>query len=112
MKEGVVDTQKEQDVSESMGEVLLKPSLIFPMPLEESNPDLLILHVNQSMMTASDGMKELDGFNFSIKAPEELKLSGFESILHLIPVLTGCCILHEADLVFFDKGHPQNFPKR
>ena len=65
-----------------MGEAPSKPSLIFPLPVKESDPDSSISYVNQSLMTASDGMKVL-----SIKAPEELQQKGFESILHPIPLI-------------------------
>ena len=40
--EVVVDIKKECGVSESMGDTPSKSSLIFPLPVEESNPDLLI----------------------------------------------------------------------
>ena len=56
-----------------MGEAPSKTSLIFPLPVEESDPDLLISYVHQSLMTASDCMKDLDGFSFGIKAPEGLQ---------------------------------------
>ena len=69
-----------------MGEASLKPLLIIPLHVEESDSDSLISYVNQSLMTAN-GMKELDGFSFGIKAPEELQPKGFESILHPIPGL-------------------------
>ena len=82
-----------------MGEAPSKPSLIFPLPVEENDPDSLISYVNQSLITASDGMKELDGFSFGIKAPEGPQPKGFESILNPIPVLVGmgCCMLNEKD---------------
>ena len=81
--------------------------------MEESNPDSLISHKNQSLMTASDDM-ELDGFSYGIKTPEELKAKGFESILHSIPALNGmgCCMLHAKHLDCFDEGHPPNSHKR
>ena len=63
-------------------------------------------------MTALEGMKELDGFSFGIKAPDGLQLKGFESILHLIPGLMGCYLVIKKDLVCFDEGHPQNSSKR
>ena len=63
-----------------MEEAPKKPSLIFPIPIEESDPDSLISSVNQSSMTASVGMKDLDGFSFGIKASEELQPKDFESI--------------------------------
>ena len=71
--------------------------LIFPLPIEDRDPDLLISYVDQSWMRESDGMKELDGFSFGIKAPEELQPKKFESVLHPIPGLMGlgCCILNE-----------------
>ena len=86
--------------------------MIFIIPLEKSGPDLLISYVNQSFMRASDVMKELDGFNSEIKPTEGLHLKGFESVLHPIPGLIGCCIFHEADLDCFDEDHPQNSSKR
>ena len=70
MKEVVVDIEKEYGVSESMGDTPSKPSLFLPLSVEQSDPDLLISFVNQSLMTASDGVKDLDGFSFGIKAPE------------------------------------------
>ena len=94
-----------------MGEAPLKPSLIFPLFWGESDHGLLISYVNQSLMTASDGMKELDGFSFGIKAPNGLQPKGFESILHPIVGFMGWCILHENNLDYFDEGHPQNSPK-
>ena len=48
--------------------------------MKESDPDSLISYVNQSLMTDTDGMKELDGFSFGLKAPEGLQPKGFESI--------------------------------
>ena len=54
-----------------------KLSLIFPIPVKESDPDSLILYVNQSLMTTSDGIKELDGSNFGTNAPEELQPKGY-----------------------------------
>ena len=77
--------EKEYSVSELMGEASLKPLLIFPLPLGENGHDSLILYVNQSSMRALDGMKELDGFSFGIKAPEGLQPKGFEIVLHPIP---------------------------
>ena len=72
MKKVIVDIEKEYAVSESMGEASLKPCLIFPLPVEESDPDSLISYVNHPLMTVSDGVKELDGFSFGIKTPEGL----------------------------------------
>ena len=88
--------------------------LIFSSPVEESDPDSLISNENQSLMTASDGMKELDGFSFGIKAPEELQPKGFESICNPIPALMcmGCCILDEKHLDCFVESHPPDSPKR
>ena len=59
-------------------------------------------------MTASDGMKELDGFSFGIKTPEEVQLKGFESIQIPIPALMGmgCCMLDEKHFDCFNEGHP------
>ena len=84
LKEVVVDIKKEYDVSESMGEAPLKPLFIFPLPVDKSDPDLLISYLNQSLMTASDGMKERDEFSFGIKAPEELDASNsrINGLLH------------------------------
>ena len=92
-----------------MGEAPSKLILIFPIPVEENDPDSLISYVNQSLMTATDGMKELDGFCFCIKVPEGLQPKGFESILNLIPGLMwlDCCMLSERDLDCFDEDHPQ-----
>ena len=101
LKEVVVDIEKEYE-----------PSLMFPLDLEESDPDSLISYVNQLFMRASDGMKQLDGFSFGVKAPKGLQQKGFKSALHPILGLMGCFILHEADLDCFDEGHPQNSHKR
>ena len=68
LKEDVVDSKKEYGVFESMGEVPLKPLLIFSLHVKESDHDLLIFFVDQSLMTASDGIKKLDGFNFLCKS--------------------------------------------
>ena len=97
-----------------MGEAPLKPSLIFPFPVEESNPDLLISNENQSLITASDGMRDFDGFSFVIRAPEGLQPNGFESILNPIPELMwlGCCMLFEKDPDFFNEDHPPSSCKR
>ena len=46
-KEVVVDIKKKNSVSESMGEAPSKPLLIFPFPVEENDPDLLISYGNQ-----------------------------------------------------------------
>ena len=46
LKEVVLDIEKEYGDSESMGEVSLKPLLIFPLPVEESDHGLLILYVD------------------------------------------------------------------
>ena len=89
LKESVVDIEKEYGVSESMGEAPLKPLLIFPLSVQDSDANLLISNVNQSLMKASDGMKELDGFSFGIKAPNGLQPKGFESILHPIVGFMG-----------------------
>ena len=80
--------------------------------MKESDPKLLILYVNQSLMTASYGMKELVRFIFGVKAPERLQLKRFESVLHPIPGLRGCCIFNRKDLLGFDEGLPSNTPKR
>ena len=85
-KENEIDVEKEYSVSESVGEAKSKCSLIFPLPVEESDHDLLILYINQSLMTATYGMMELNGFSFGMKAPEGLQPKGFESVLNLIPV--------------------------
>ena len=95
-----------------MGEVPLKTLFIFLLPLEGSDHVLLISYVNQSFMTSSDGMKGLDGLSFVIKAPEGLQPKRFESVLHLTPVLMGCCLLHEKDLNCLDEGHSPNSPKQ
>ena len=73
--------------------------------MEESDCDLLTSYLNQSLMTASDGMN-------GIKAPEGLQPKGFESILHPFPRIRGCFILHEKDFVCFDECHPPNSYKR
>ena len=67
LKEVVVDIEKTYNNFESMGEAPIKPMFIFPLSLEQSDHDLLMSYVNQSLITASDGMKELDGFSFGIK---------------------------------------------
>ena len=72
-----------------MEEAPSKLSLIFPIPVKKSDPDALILYVNQLLMTASDGMKELDGSNFDTKAPEELQPKRFESIQNPLSALMG-----------------------
>ena len=59
-------------------------------------------------MRALDGMIEIDGFTFGVEAPEELQPKRFYTDLHPILGLMGCCILYEADLLCFDKGHQQN----
>ena len=61
-----VDDEKEHDVSETEKEVPLKASLICPLPLKESDPDLLISHVNQLLARASAGKKEWDGFTYGV----------------------------------------------
>ena len=93
----VIDIKKEYGSSETMGDEPSKPSLIFPTPVEASNLDSLISYVNQSLMTASDGMEELDGLSFGTKTPEALQPKGSESIWIPIPALMGmgCCMLHE-----------------
>ena len=93
-----------------MGEALSKASLIFTLPVEESDPDSLISYTNQSLMTVSDDMKELDGFCFGIKAPEDVQQIRFESIWKLIPALMGigCCMLDEKHIDCFYEGHPPN----
>ena len=53
-------TLKRIDVSEAKEKAPLKGSLIFPIYLEERDPDLLISYANQSSMMASDSKKELD----------------------------------------------------
>ena len=58
--EVLLDAEKEYSVSETIRETPLKPSLIFPIPVEESNTESLISYVNQSSITASDVMKVLD----------------------------------------------------
>ena len=65
-------------------------------------------------MTSSDGMKELDGFNFGINAPKELQLKGFESIQNPISELMGmgCCMLEEKHLEFIYEGHYPDSCKR
>ena len=82
LKEVVVDIEKEYDVSESMGEVPLKPLLISPLPLEESDHDSLISYVNYSLMKATYGMKELDGFSFGITATKGLQPKECDRLLH------------------------------
>ena len=61
-----VDVEKEYGVPNSVRESPLKHSLIFPIPWEESCSDSLISFVNQSLMRASDGMKELDVLSFCV----------------------------------------------
>ena len=39
LRKVVVDFEKEYGVYESMGEAPLKPSLVFPSPVEQSDPD-------------------------------------------------------------------------
>ena len=96
-----------------MEETPSKPSLIFPLPVEESDPDLLISYVQQLLMSASEGMKELDWFSFDAKAPKWLQPKGFESILNPIPELRwfGCHMFYEEDLDCFYEGHQPNSPK-
>ena len=108
--EVVIDLKKKYDLSETMGEAPSKHSLIFPISVKESDLDSLISYVNQSMMTASDGMKELDGSSFGKKIPEELQPKGFESIQNPIPELMGIgqCMLDEKHLDCFNKGHLLN----
>ena len=113
LKEKAVDIEMKYNVSESMGEAPLKPLLTFSLTVEESDPDLLISYFNQSLMRASNGMKELDGFSFGVKPSEGLQPKGFESILHPMPWFKrNYCILHKADLDCFDEGHQQNSRKR
>ena len=45
-KEVAIGIKKEYDFSEANGEVPFKVSLIFPISLEESDPDLLISSIN------------------------------------------------------------------
>ena len=52
-------------------------SLIFPIPVKESNLNSLMSYVNQTLITISDGMKELDGSNCDKKKPEQLQPKGF-----------------------------------
>ena len=54
LKEVVTDIEKEYSVFESMGDIPSKHSLLFPLPVEESDLDLLFSYVNQSLMTASN----------------------------------------------------------
>ena len=74
------------------------------------DPDWLISLVNQSLMTASDGVEEFDGFIFDMKALEGLQPKRFESILNAYPGLMwlGCCMLFEKDLDCLDEGHPSH----
>ena len=74
LKEVVVDIEKESKVSEPMWETPLKPSLMSPLPFDESDPDFLISFVNQSSMTTSEAMKEWDGLSFDLKTPEGWQL--------------------------------------
>ena len=104
MKENVVDIEKEYGVSQ-YGRSTIEALLIIPLPVKESDHDLLISYVNQSLMKTSDDMKELDGFCFGIKAPEGLQPKRFEFVLHPIPGLMGCSILYHKDLDCFDEGH-------
>ena len=60
LKDILVNIENEYNASESMEEAPLKPLFIFPLPLKQSDPDSLISYVNQSLMRASYGMKELD----------------------------------------------------
>ena len=43
----VIDIKKDYVVFEPMGETPSRLSLIFPLPVEESDPDSLVLYVNQ-----------------------------------------------------------------
>ena len=97
-----------------MREAQSKPSLIFPLPVKNINPDSLISCVNQSLMAASDGMKELDGSSFGTLTPEDLQPKKFESFWNPILALmgVGCCILDEKHLDCFNEGHPEIFCKR
>ena len=69
----VIDSKNDYGVSELMREAPSKPTLNFSILVGENNPKLLISYLNQSLMTASDGMKELDGSSFGTKIPEELQ---------------------------------------
>ena len=70
MKEFEVYIEKEYDVSESMVEAPLKPSLTFPIPLKVSDANSLISYLKKLLMRVSNGMKELDGFTFGVKPSE------------------------------------------
>ena len=90
-----------------MEEAPLKSSFIFLIPVEESNPDSFISYVNQSLMTALNGMKELNGSSFGTKTSEELQPKEIESILNPIPSLMdmGCCILDGNILIALMKSN-------
>ena len=65
-------------------------------------------------MTASVGMKELDGSSFGTKACEELQQKGFESIQNPLPALMGMgfCMLDEKHLDCSNESHQSNSCKR
>ena len=67
MKEVVLDIEKKYGVTESVREAPSKPSLIFPLPVDKSDSDSLISYVNQSLMTSSDGTKEVEWISFWYK---------------------------------------------
>ena len=112
--EVLIDIKKEYGLSDTMGEAPSKPSLIFPIPVEESGTDSLISYVNQSLMTASDGMKKLDVLSFGAKLPEELQPKEFENVRNPTPALMGVgyCMLDKKHLDFFNEGHPPNSCKK
>ena len=68
-----------------------------------------ISYLNQSLISSSDCMKELDRFTFEIKAHVGLQKRVWMCYASKFRVIR---ILHEADLDCFDKGQPQNFYKR
>ena len=88
----------------------LSLNLLFQLPVKESDTDSLISYVNEALVTASDGMKELYGFSYGIKAPEGLQPNRFESVLNPLQGIMSmyCDILLEKDLVCFDEGHQPN----
>ena len=66
----------------------------FLIHLKESDHDLLIACINQSLIVASGGLKEFNGFNFGVKPPEGLHPKGFESVFHPIRLFTLADINH------------------
>ena len=55
------------------------PFLIFPVTLDESDPDSLCSYLSHLLIRALEGVKELDAFMFGLNAPEGWQPEGFES---------------------------------